>query len=188
MVRSMSWLHRAAVAMAVCMTVVGCGESTTPGTPTGLSTPTSPTPGTPTGLGAPTSEPSSGQPASTTRRRPQPSSKPDSTPGVPGSPIAYDSTIGGQPRTIDFVKGYIESQLEEACKGNKEKRCGIKVVPQGQEDCVGDVYPNPVRPGETITMVTEPCPEEVPELPDDEPVPPDSTPPATDEPTPNSHG
>lgn len=78
---------------------------------------------------------------------------------------------------MDRVRGYIESQLAEACKG----MCGIKVVAQGNEDCVGEVFPNPVSPGGTVTMVTEPCPEEEPEQPEE----PDNAP---DEPTSNSHG
>ena len=94
-------------------------------------------------------------------------------PGVPGSPIDYDSTIGGGARTIAYVTSYIEGQLDEKCATSPVRRCGITIVPLGDEDCVGEVRPNPVTPGETIELITEPCPEETTE----EPLP------TTDEPT-----
>lgn len=150
----MRWLCSSAVVIAIL--AAGCGESTAPGEPTGDE--------------ITTSAESSEAPASTTTDQPPPpvtgggkkQQKP-ATPGVPGSPIAYDSTTisGGSPKK---AKAAIEKELagNDKCKPNS---CGIKVVIKGNGGCIESISPNPVYRNKTITIVAG-CADEITDIPD----------------------
>jgi hypothetical protein len=135
----MKWLYGGVV--AVCVVLAGCGDSSVPGDPTGEDVPTSEAPEAP---------------ATTNGPRPKPDDSPpdNGSPGVPGSPIDYDSTVRGD--GPENAKALIESELATKCKN--KSRCGIKVVIKGRGKCIPSVSPDPVRPGQTITIVAEPCP------------------------------
>jgi hypothetical protein len=158
--------------VAVCVVVAGCGGSTTPGDLPASDIPTSEV----SGLPAPT--PEGQQPAPETRNDPRQNPDP---PGVPGSPIDYDSTLLSAPGGITpaGAKTSIEGELESKCEVN---RCGVKVVIKGRGACAVAIGPDPVSPGQTITIVTGRCPSV------EEPPVSDSVTPTTEEITPTSRG
>jgi hypothetical protein len=164
----MRWLFGRALIIVVCMIGAGCGGSATPGEPTADD--------------VPTYEASSGEPAPTTGTQPSPEpydgGRTDNPgpPGVPGSPIDYDSTV--RAAGPDSAQDEIESVLASKCGPN---RCGVKVVIKGQGDCVPDIFPDPVYPRQTITIVAAPCPTE-------EPPTSDTTTPTTEDTTQTSSG
>lgn len=142
----MRWLCSSAVVIAIL--AAGCGESVVPGEPAGDESTTS-AESSEAPASATTDQPPSATPAVTGGKKQQ---KP-APPGVPGSPIAYDSiTIsGGSPKE---AKRAIEKELagNDECKPNS---CGIKVVIKGNldGDCIESISPNPVYPKKTITIV-----------------------------------
>lgn len=130
---------------AVCVVVVGCGGTTTPDDPPASDTPTSGVSGPPSAEGE---EPPAPDTPDDQEENPDP-------PGVPGSPIDYDSTLLHAPGiTLDGVKSSIEGDLESKCETN---RCGIKVVIQGSGKCAVSIGPDPVSPGQTVTIVAGEC-------------------------------
>ncbi|OXM72945.1 MULTISPECIES: hypothetical protein [Amycolatopsis] len=73
-------------------------------------------------------------------------------PGVPGSPIDYDSTVRAAGPTS--AQGAILRQLAQFCGPD---RCGVRVRIVGSGDCATDISPDPVYPGGTITITAAPC-------------------------------
>ncbi|AIJ22258.1 hypothetical protein [Amycolatopsis methanolica] len=73
-------------------------------------------------------------------------------PGVPGSPINYDSTVRAAGPTS--AQGAILRELAEFCGPD---RCGVRVRIVGSGECVPDISPDPVYPGGTITITAAPC-------------------------------
>lgn len=159
--------------VAACVILVGCGGSSTPGEPSAGDVPTSEVPSLP----APTTR--GQQPAPETSGGGA-AENPDQ-PGVPGSPIDYDSTLLEAPGGItpDGVKGSIQRELENKCEVN---RCGVKVVIKGRGACAVAIGPDPVYPGQTITIDTGPC------RPIEEPPVSDGVTPPPEESTPTSSG
>ncbi|WP_328616722.1 hypothetical protein OHS18_09715 [Amycolatopsis sp. NBC_00355] len=73
-------------------------------------------------------------------------------PGVPGSPIDYDSTLAlASPAA---AKESILDEVGRLCDGG----CGIEVVIRGSGECSPEIGPDPVARGGTITIVAGPCP------------------------------
>ncbi|UQS23776.1 hypothetical protein L1857_13520 [Amycolatopsis thermalba] len=73
-------------------------------------------------------------------------------PGVPGSPIDYDSTLllAG----VAGARAEILATLREECGPGL---CGVKVVVSGRGECAASIGPDPVLPGGTITIRAKPC-------------------------------
>jgi hypothetical protein len=91
-----------AVLVVVCLCVVGCGGSSTPEESAASGISTSEVTGLPSTTGGQQPAPETGD---------DPEENPD-PPGVPGSPIDYDSTLLGAPGiTPKGVKGSIEFDL-----------------------------------------------------------------------------
>jgi hypothetical protein len=86
-------------------------------------------------------------------------------PGVPGSPIEYDSTLLGNIATD--VQQSIEGELAGKCGPD---RCGVRVEISYRGDgiCATKIAPDPVRPQETITIDAGAGPCEAPNPPPDE--------------------
>lgn len=160
-----------AVLAAVCVVVVGCGGSTPSETPPASDLPTSEVSGQP-------SASDGQQPAPEVPDRPKENPDP---PGVPGSPIDYDSTLLYAPEiTPQGIKGSIEGELERSgCGAN---RCGVTVEIAGTGKCAVKIEPDPVYPGGTVTIVTGEC------TPDEEPPPPEDEIPPSEEDIPPSDG
>lgn len=133
-----------AVLVAACVAVVGCGSSTPEEPPASDNSAIQVTGPTPAKEGQQiTSEKGNG-----------PEVEPD-LPGVPGSPIDYDSTLLYAPEiTPKTVKESIEIELESKCEVD---RCGVKVVVEGSGNCAVAIGPDPVFPGKTITVVAGQC-------------------------------
>ncbi|WP_229874425.1 hypothetical protein [Amycolatopsis deserti] len=124
-------------------TLVGCaGGSPIPGEQTADSPPEVTTTTDTTGTG-------SGTTADTTERTRTSKNNP---PGVPGSPINYDSTVRAAGPTS--AQGAILRELAEFCGPD---RCGVRVRIVGSGECVPDISPDPVYPGGTITITAAPC-------------------------------
>ena len=156
--------------MAVCVCVVGCGGSSTPEESPASVTSSSEVTGLPSITGGQ-------EPASETGNDPKENPDP---PGVPGSPIDYDSTLLGAPGiTPEGVKGSIEFDLERECGVN---RCGVTVKIEGSGNCAVKIGPDPVRPGQTVTVVAGQCSSE------EGPPGSDSVTPTTEEEIPTSAG
>jgi hypothetical protein len=73
----------------------------------------------------------------------------------------------------------ISKALETECGAN---RCGVAVVVQKGGECAVSIGPDPVPPGETVTIVTGDC------RPDGEPSEPEDVPPPSEEDVPPSDG
>ncbi|MDQ0376050.1 hypothetical protein [Amycolatopsis thermophila] len=73
-------------------------------------------------------------------------------PGVPGSPIDYDSTV--RVAGPESAQRAIRNELARICGPG---RCGVTVRIVGSGKCVPDISPDPVRPGGTITITAGPC-------------------------------
>lgn len=92
-------------------------------------------------------------PATTTRDRPQTSqTSKREPPGVPGSPIDYDSTVLAA--GAKGARNSVLRELEEACGPG---RCGVTVVIVGKGDCAARIAPDPVYPGGTVTVTATSC-------------------------------
>jgi hypothetical protein len=134
--------------------VTGCGGPSVPGDPAGEDVTTSAE--SPDDPASPTAEPPPPPPPPEKPDGPEPGSKP----GVPGSPIDYDSTILGAPGGVSpkGAKANVEAELDELDDKCKTNRCGIKIVINGSGACATSISPDPVYPGQTITIDTGPCP------------------------------
>ena len=128
---------------AACAATVACGGgSPIPGEPGQVD---SPVEVTTTG-----GETSGATTTGTTRERTRTSeSKP---PGVPGSPIDYDSTV--LPAGARGARNSVLRELEEACGPG---RCGVTVVIAGDGECAARIAPDPVSPGGTVTVTATAC-------------------------------
>lgn len=159
-----------AVLVAVCVAVVGCGSSTPeepPASDISATQVTGPTPVT------------EGQ-QDTPKKGGGPKENPD-PPGVPGSPIDYDSTLLYAPEiTPKTVKESIEGELESKCGMD---RCRVKVVVEGSGNCAVAIGPDPVFPDKTITVVAGQCASNEESSGSDS-----ATPPSTEEDIPSSDG
>ncbi|WP_431924432.1 hypothetical protein [Amycolatopsis tucumanensis] len=129
-----------AAALLIGAALAGCaGGSPIPGEQTADSPPESTT----------ASETTTGTTDTTERTR---TSKKSAPPGVPGSPINYDSTVRAAGPTS--AQGAILRELAEFCGPD---RCGVRVRIVGSGDCATDISPDPVYPGGTITITAKPC-------------------------------
>lgn len=140
---------------AVCAVVVGCGGSTTPEPPPAGDAPTSEVSTVdeqPTAEEQPAPEP---PPAEDREPTPEPPAEDPDPPGVPGSPIDYDSTVsGGGYRSPADVRETITGELASTCG---PKLCGVTVDIVGEGECTGAIGPDPVDPGGTITIAAKSC-------------------------------
>lgn len=144
----MRWLAAGSSTILICAVALGCADepgepvsgqvgtiqstgSAAPGEPeaeSGVAEPVPPAPPVPTGR-------------VTTKRT--------ALPGVPGSPIRYDSTLLGA--SPEVAKSSIEAELAAQCGPDL---CGVRVVlrPRGTEGCISEISPMPVDPGGTVTV------------------------------------
>jgi hypothetical protein len=133
----------------IAILAAGCGESVVPGEPEGDEITTS------VESSEATTSATTDQPPSTTPAVTGGGKKQQQKPGVPGSPITYDSSRTGL-TPVDAQKD-VEDQLA-AKPGCEKNRCGIKVVIVGGKDCrIASISPNPVHRNKTVTILTQKC-------------------------------